>query len=301
MKTIQIIYNPISGTGENKKIAAYVKEELKTHWQNVHVVTYESKGSHDTYSYSKKRSEEQDDLIVALGGDGTINKVASGIVDGGNFSKLGIIPTGTVNNFARALGIPLEIEKAVASLIQGKSKNVDIAKVNNKVMVSSLTIGLLADVALNVTSEEKKKLGFLTYLLNFFKVKNSLRKHSLEITCSDGKIVSDVAIVIISMTNSLAGFSTFSPHARVDDGLMHVYVINDLSFFKLLKYAQQIISGNFFEVTELESFHTDSLVIKNHAKHTSKSSVTRIDGDPSEALPIKITVLAHYLKIMVPS
>ncbi|MEG0255490.1 MAG: diacylglycerol kinase family lipid kinase [Vagococcus sp.] len=299
MKKITIIYNPISGNGENKKIAHYVKKELSEHWKTAHIEVYESKGSIDLYSYSKNCSEKKYDLIVALGGDGTINKVVLGIVDGGNFSSLGIIPTGTVNNFVQALEIPIDIKKSVKVLLKNNVKNIDIAKVNDKVMISSLTIGLFADVALYVTSDDKKKFGFVTYLLSFIKIKKFLRKHQLEICFNDQKIVSNVAIVIISMTNSLGGFSTFSPHAQVNDGLMHVYIINNLSFYKIMKYLQQIVSGKKFEVSKLESFHTDSLTIKNKKMHSSKKSNTRIDGDPSEDLPIKIEVLPHYLKVMV--
>lgn len=300
MRKIAIIYNPISGQGKNKEIAMTVKSELmRLSPEILDVQMHEISGSQDAYIFARKCTEDLYDTIAVMGGDGTLNQVAAGITDGGNQTKMGIIPVGTVNNLARALKLPLTVLEAAQVLINGEIRAIDLGKVNDQYMISSMTIGLLADAATNVTNEKKRELGSFAYVYDFFKVLKNYKSYPLALYFDGGRIISKMSILLITMTNSVGGFQSFTPNARVDDGLMHVHVLNQLSLPKLANYLPQLTDGNFSEIPMLQYFNTSSLEI-NSIGNRKKKIQARIDGDPGSYVPLELFVLPKSLAVWVP-
>ena len=102
-------------------------------------------------------------VLVVIGGDGTIHHAVQNFKDTIRDYQIGIIPGGTVNNFARVLSIPLKEEDAFETILAGQTTPVDFGMVNQDVMISTLTIGLLADTAANVTQQEKQNMVLSLY------------------------------------------------------------------------------------------------------------------------------------------
>ncbi len=132
------IINGRSGTA-NKASGSFLIELFAKHGIKPQILEPEDGSS--LAALAEEAAAQGYDIIVAGGGDGTINTVASALV-GSKATKLGIIPTGTFNHFARALGIPVEIEKAVETVVNGQVKSVDVGEVNGRIFLNNSSLGL---------------------------------------------------------------------------------------------------------------------------------------------------------------
>ena len=299
MKNVTIIYNPESGSGMSKQHALQLEDLfLKKGDESPQSITLkEIRSGMHAREIAKFASEQHCDLVVAIGGDGTVNQVAGGIVDGGSFSTLGIIPGGTVNNFARALKVPLDPRQAMENLWNGQVRSVDIGKVNDGYVISSMTLGLLADVAEDVSTEEKKKFGPLAFLKNLFRVLRKNKSYRLHLTFDGGTMFQKVKIMLVTMTNSVGGFDYFNPEASPDDGYFHVYLLSGLSLWKTILRMPYLLEGRFADIPEVSYFKTRCLML---ASRKAKKIQIRIDGDPSYKLAINMKVIHKGLKVKVP-
>src|SRR5262245_129082 len=108
------------------------------------------------------------DMIVVAGGDGTLNAVAAGVMEAKR--PMGILPTGTANDLARTLGIPLDLEGALQVIAEGNRRRIDVGAVNGKLFFNVASIGMAAEIALTLTSDIKRRFGKLGYALAAMRV-----------------------------------------------------------------------------------------------------------------------------------
>lgn len=295
-----IIYNPWAGNGQPYKWAVRLCELFKERKGiQPEIICPDIEIQENTYTVAKKLSKQGYGLLVAIGGDGTINKVVGGILDGDGLASLGIIPIGSVNNFARALGIPLSPHYAIENILYGRAKAVDVGKVNDSYMISSMTLGLLADIAKNVTTVEKKRWGALAFLKNLFTIILKNKKYTLKIVHDEGVLSKELSILLVAMTDSLGGMKSFTPSARVDDGYFHVYTIPDISLRDIIKNLPELALGSFGNISGIDYFTTSSLKISCSRRKRKVS--TRIDGDPSFLLPVTMKIINKGLNVIVPN
>ncbi|MGT2932711.1 diacylglycerol/lipid kinase family protein [Streptococcus catagoni] len=300
MMKVTIFFNPHSGK-KNDELAEKVKETLITKGLRPDDIAILIPDSIDeAFALAKKASQDKIDLIIPMGGDGTINKIIGGIYEGGSFSKIGLIPSGTVNNFSKALAIPREFEAAIDTIINGQTQKVDICKVNNHYMISSLTLGLLADIAADVSSEEKRRFGPLAFLKDSFKILRRNRSYSISLEDKERHLTLKTKFLLITMTNTIAGFPSFSPDALVNDGLLQVYTMKKLSFFKFLIHINEFRRGDFSKAEEISHFHTDALKISPLKNRKHWVARTRLDGDKSDYLPVSLKVIQGAVEVIVP-
>lgn len=300
MTTVAIFFNPNSGKKDDL-LASTVKASLITKGiseSNITIII--PKSIEELFLLAKAASHNGVDIIIPLGGDGTINKVISGVYEGGAHSRIGLIPSGTVNNFAQALDIPLDYQAAIDNIFDGQIKAVDICKVNNDYMISSLTLGLLADIAANVTSESKHKYGPLAFLKDSLRILRRNRTYSIIINEQNSTYIADLKFLLITMTNTIAGMPSFSPDAAIDDGHFQVYTMKKVSFFKFLRHRNDFYKGDFSRAREIHHFSANELSLEPTNPHRPFNPRTRVDGDKSSRLPIRLTVLQKAIQVIVP-
>lgn len=299
MKTILVIYNSKSGNDNKEHLVSKLKHFFLNHGfseENIHFIEPES--ANQVFNIAKEASLKKTDLIVSMGGDGTINKVAGGIYAGGSHSVLGILPSGSVNNFAKALAIPQDTDAAMANLISGRPKAIDICQVNQDTMISSLTLGFLADIAAGVTSKDKRRLGKLAFFKDVWRVLKRNRAYKLSLFYQGEVHQIRTKILLVTLTHSVAGMTGFNPKAKVDDGLLCCYYIDKLKLWQILLNLRQIRRGQFDKLSDISYFETDHLTIKNRSRR--HNPVTRLDGDSSSQLPVTLSVIPQAINVMVP-
>ncbi|MGT2752319.1 diacylglycerol/lipid kinase family protein [Streptococcus porcinus] len=302
METIHLFVNPFSGKKNEKDLTQHVKDSFLKHGfleENITIVSPES--ASDAFKKAKEASSRGIDLVIPLGGDGTINKIIGGVHEGGQHTKIGLIPSGTVNNFAKSLSIPLDPDLAIDTILNGQDKKVDLCKVNDHYMISSLTLGLLADIAANVTTEDKRKFGPLAFLKDSFRILKRNRSYYLNLEDDSRQFAIKTKFLLVTMTNSIAGFPSFSPSATVNDGLLQVYTMKKVSFIKFLLHINDFRKGDFSMAEEITHFSTQKLTITPSKLKILILPRTRIDGDKSDMVPVTLTVLKEAVTVRVPN
>ncbi|MFT8399757.1 MAG: diacylglycerol kinase family protein [Lentilactobacillus diolivorans] len=294
MEKIIIIFNGTAGNSNNEEIANRAKNYLEKHGK---IATLSKTNSEQDAINQAAQAVDIYDYLVTIGGDGSINTVCAGFLKANKTIPLGIIPGGTVNNFARALKIPLNTDKAIENLLTGTPKNVDLGHIDRQPIISSLTLGRLADISRNVKQTEKKKFGRIVYLFKGIKELFTNRSYKLKITANGKAETLRAQILLITTTNSVGGYVEFNPQAAYDDDYLHVFLLKKFTLPKILTYGSFFLSGNLKQARGVKYFKTKEVKIENLSSRDIK---TRIDGDPAMALPITVQTIPDFLKVVMP-
>lgn len=235
--------------------------------------------------------------VVAVGGDGTLNQVAQALQ--GTSCRLGLIPAGTGNGYARALGIPLDVHGACAVIAQGKVRPLDFSAADlDRGFANMLGVGYDAWVAVSANRLRwmNRFSGFLRYLAAGLWCLPRLRPQALRLTL-DNKAVIEGRFMMVAVANSPQyGFGcTIAPDAHMNDGLVDVVCVPGLGPITLLRncvrlFTRKALIGAQFHrcrhVT-IESLEGQELAI-------------HMDGEPGGTTPVRLTVMAGALNTLVP-
>jgi len=245
------IVNPFSGLGHQKKIVQLLEKHLDSEKFD-HQVSFTERPHHGT-DICKNSVNNGADIIIAVGGDGSVNEIARPLA----FTDipLGIIPSGSGNGLARHLKIPTETIKAIKVLNNFSIKKIDTAEVNNRFFVSIAGVGFDAFVAKKFA--EHKRRGFYTYaqiaIGEYFNYKP--KTFTLRI---DGKKVKRKALFISFANSDQFGYNTsISPHAKIDDGLIDICIMKKVPWWKTgflapLLFSKRIDKSKYLEIIRAE-------------------------------------------------
>lgn len=181
----------------------------------------------DAGRYVKEAQQLGVDTVIAGGGDGTINEVATALVNctGDNIPALGILPLGTANDFATSAGIPDTLEKALQLAIVGKAVAVDIARVNDKTCFINMATGGFGTRITTETPEKlKAALGGVSYLIHGLLRLDKLKADRCEIRGEDFQWQGDALVIGIGNGRQAGGGQQLCPQALINDGLLHLRI-----------------------------------------------------------------------------
>ena len=289
-KVILFIVNPISGIGKQKNIEELIKDNLDVSSYDYQVKFTKGPG-HGT-ELAKEAVASGVDVVVAIGGDGTVNEIGQTLV--GSDTALGIIPTGSGNGLARHLKIPFRFDKAVAIINRGKIRKIDTATINDQVFLSIAGVGYDAFVAKKFANASKR--GFFTY---FRIVSNEYsqyrpKKYILEV---DGRIIKRRALAItFANSNQFGNNTSIDPKAKLDDGLVDVCIVRRIPLLLVPLYVPMLFFKTFHKTHYIEIIRAKKAVVTR-----KKGKTIHLDGDPSETgkvLEMKVNPLS--LNIIVP-
>lgn len=298
MEKVMILYNETSGKDKGKELAQrFVDYTEKKGYESIQFFLEKVGPNCDSNRLIAKAQEVKIDTLIFIGGDGTINHNVADFKSQLPHLTIGLLPGGTVNNMAKVLSIPLKFEEAADVILAGHTRGIDYGMINQKVIVSTMTIGILADTAARISQKDKQKYGALIFVKNFFKLLAKKKRYRLEITTEKEHWQGKTQLVTVTMTNSVGGYTNFDASAAPDDGLFHLTVLPKLNFVKLVFYLPKIILGEIYKIPGLKYMTAETIQIKSYGE---KKVGTRIDGDPSEDLPVEMKVIKQGLTIFVP-
>ncbi len=288
-----LIINPSSGKEKAKDFEDEAVAILEQNHVDVTVKYTEKEG--DAVRFARAACENHFNTLVAMGGDGTINEAVNGLAMEKERPDFGFIPLGTVNDFARALGIPMQPKKALQVLGQQHTKPVDIGQINERYFMNVLAVGAIAEAVYDVSPEQKSRFGPLAYLIEGAKALKDKTPFDLTISY-DGKMWEGEAyIMLVALTNSVGGIESFARHAEVNDGYFHVFILREFSLPQVFKIIPDLFSGKLQNNGQVEYFPASQLKVE------SKSDlVVNIDGDEGVHLPFEAKVMHNELNIFVP-
>lgn len=293
MKRARIIYNPTSGRELFKKHLPEVLEALEE--AGYETSCHATKCEGDATVAAKKAVENGFDLIVAAGGDGTLNEVVAGVSECENRPKLGLIPMGTTNDFARAVHIPRDIQKAVEIIVKGDSIPVDVGIVNGRYFINIAGGGRITELTYEVPSKLKTMLGQLAYYLKGIEMLPSINATKVRIEYDDEVFEEEAMMFLVGLTNSVGGFEKLAPNSSINDGLFTLLILRKCNIAEFIRLASLAIRGEHLN---------DPLVVSKKAKHIKVTSEDKVllnlDGEYGGTIPATFQNLYRHVEVFVP-
>ncbi len=280
----------------NLKIAERIKQEVKIKFDRnkYQVKISESNFRGETKTLAREAILDKTDLIVACGGDGTINEIINEIKK--REFKIAIVPIGSGNGIARHFNIPLDISRSIDLILKQNYTNVDLGELNESLFLGNVAFGLGADFIKNY--HKIKYQGLVGYFLAFIKTIFSIKEKQFSIYIDGERIITNPLILIISNTNQQGYNFTVTPKAKTDDGLLDMVIIENLSNFINIKSIFKIIFGLKFYPGDRIYKKIPSLNITPHKPINN----IQIDGENLDANDriYKIKVLKKKLQLISP-
>jgi len=281
---IRFIINPSSGTGKQKGIEKYISKYL----DNFEIIYTQKTG--DATNISRKAVIENIDVVVAVGGDGTVNECLKGLVN--TNTALGVIPCGSGNGFAYHIGMERNIEKAVKQLKDTQFEVIDSCTANGIPFVNVSGIGFDAHIAdLFLTLTER---GFIKYAKL---VLRELSYNAKEYTIRYNNIERKIKAYMIGFANAsqYGNNAKISPMADFKDGLIDFVIVKDFPKWKIPIFIYRLLTGKIHLLKYVEIIQSKKMTIN------SESTLLHLDGEPMNFNnPIKINIFPKSLKILIP-
>ena len=287
------IINPRAGMGYYKKINRLLKKHLDHSKYDYELVLTQYQGHGHVLAVNAV--ENGTDIVIAVGGDGTINEIARALI--GENILLGFIPTGSGNGFAHHLKIPAGIARAIRVINERCTLDIDTLKINGKACISIAGMGFDGYIA--ELFDKSSRRGLFPYLNFVVRSFFSYKPRSYIVETDSGK--KEYTALLISIANSSQwGFNVkISPEASIQDGYADICFVKKPSFLRLIFQAAELLTGNIHR-------NKSAITIYRFSKCTiyEKDNITQpfhIDGDPKERQSkLQVEVLPKSLKIIVP-
>ncbi len=241
MKKARIIYNPTSGRETFIEELPHVL--IRCEEAGYETSTHATRGAGDASRAAQAAAERGFDLIIAVGGDGTINEVVDGLAHLDKRPEVGIIAAGTTNDFARALSIPKEVDKALEIILYGESMALDIGRVNGKHFINIAGGGDLTELTYDVPPKMKAVLGQLAYYLKGIEMLPFLHPVDTRIEMDDDVFEGEIMLFLVANTNSVGGFEKLAPRALINDGYFDVLILKKTNLAEFLRLATAALRG----------------------------------------------------------
>lgn len=238
-------------------------------------------------------------LVVAAGGDGTLNEVVNGIGENADGVRVGLIPLGTGNDFARTIGVPVDLDAAIDLVAAGDTRKVDLVRVTSdevRYFVNVSAGGFSGLVDEKLTAAMKKTWGPLAYLRSAAAALPELRAYRTTLALDNTESLTlDLYNVVVANGRYVGGGTLIAPEASIDDGLLDVVLIPQRSAPELALLAAQVAMG-----THLSS---DAIVFRRAAKVTVNSKPGmwfNVDGELVGNEPARFEILPRALRFIAP-
>ena len=252
----------------------------------------------DELAAAAQRAIEEDfDLVVAGGGDGTVSLVASALV--GTGKSLGILPLGTLNHFARDLRIPLEFEAAVQNLLSGVAAYLDVAEVNGRFFLNNSSLGLYPTIVRE--REKHERLGSGKWPAFVWAAIAALRRYPfvhVRVIADEKMVTTRTPFVFVGNNHYAMERLNIGTRERLDEGELCLYLTKQMSRLGLLRLALRALFGRLREEKDFLAMSTRELTIH------IKSSRARVALDGEVAMiqtPLEYKIRPRALSVIVPS
>lgn len=287
MKKAMLIINPTSGGEKALDYKEKLENKAKEYFE--YVETKITEKAKDATAFAEEASKENYEAVIVFGGDGTVNEVISGIAEKDYIPKLGIIPGGTGNLITKLLEISQDIDEAIDQLDFNKTNAIDIGKANKSYFGYTFSVGSLPEAIHNVEIEDKTKYGVLAYAINTIKSVIKDEVFNIKIETENGSYEGEASQVLVLLSNYYADKKIFEENK---DGYANILILKNASIISKLSLIPDLLKGDIVENDNIEYIKAKDITISSDTKLESD-----IDGDRSDDLPVKITVLGNHIEI----
>ncbi|PWI57260.1 YegS/Rv2252/BmrU family lipid kinase [Sulfoacidibacillus thermotolerans] len=293
---IRVIYNPTAGKEAFKQHLADVLAILEEEG-GLEASCHATRGAGDATKAAIAAAQEGFSYVVACGGDGTVHEVVNGLAQCDQHKRpvLGIIPAGTTNDLARALGIPFQIEHAAKIVARRRTMPLDLGQIGlDHYFVNIAACGRLAEITYDVPSKLKTVLGQLAYYMKSLERLPGLRPIHLHVQAGDVSYEGKAMLCLITNSRSVGGFEHIAPQALVYDGLLDVMIVKPTNLGDMIRLVSAALRGEHTRDERVLYFHSSEIML------SSEDEVDlNIDGEYGGKLPQKVRVMPQHLSVIV--
>ena len=294
-RRVTVILNAAAGRGKDDALT----ERLVTFFEksgpvNIHRV----QGGQGIENLVAEAVRDRDYAVAAGGGDGTVGTVASGLV--GSETALGVLPLGTLNHFAKDLGVPLDPDEAARTIATGRIRTVDVGEVNGRIFVNNSSLGLYPSVVRG--REREQRLGRSKWVAFFWAALAVLKRHpslTIRLECDDGQTVTRrTPLVFIGNNRYEMNGLKIGSRPRLDAGTLSVYLLHHERAVSLLRMGLEAVFGQLRRGVGFDflSAHTVRIDVRRRKVHVAT------DGEVSTAdPPLHYKIHPRALRVIVPA
>lgn len=288
---ILFVVNPIAGHSQKETFPDFV-QRLLDHQKFDYKLVFTDRPGHAS-ELSRQAVKDQIDLVVAVGGDGTVNEVARCLIH--TPVKLGIIPSGSGNGLARHLNIPMNYEGALKLINSATSSKIDTATINGQPFISIAGVGFDALVAKLFAQDPNR--GFFTYFKIVAARYQSYRPKKYVITI-DGKTTIKTKALFVSFANSNQfGYNTtIAPEASLNDGLLDICIVEKPMIFEMPIIINLLLLKMIHKSRYVSIHKASNIQVKR-----TKNRVVNLDGEAVKlSQNLEVQVVPQSLNVIIP-
>ncbi len=272
-KRVAFIINPISGTGSKEIIPSLIDRHIDKEKYDIELKFTEYAGH--AFEIASQCKDENVDIVVAVGGDGTVNEVARGVIDSN--TALGIIPCGSGNGLARHLMLPMNVKGAVEIINDGLIHQLDYGTINEHPFFC--TCGMGFDAFISKKFADAGKRGLMTYIENVLLEGLKYEPETYELTI-DGNDTEPYKAFLLSVANAsqYGNDAYIAPQASMSDGFLDVVIMEPFDMFEAPQVVIELMNKTVDKNSKIKSFKARDIKI-----HRARPGMIHYDGDPAEA------------------
>lgn len=250
----------------------------------------------DAARLAGRMAERGAGLIIAAGGDGTLNEVVNGVMSGEWEGRLGLVPLGTANDFAAGMAIPTTIPEAFEVALRGATLEVDVARVNDRYFVNVSLGGFGANATEDTPAESKKLLGPWAYVITGVKKFAELRPSRARFTADD-RVVYEGEVMLFAVGNAkrTGGGSMVTPRAEFGDGRLDVVIVPGMARMDFLALLPDLRAGTHLDNPDILYLRVSRLVVESEEVLSVNA-----DGEPLRGRDFLYDLADRTLKLMIP-
>ncbi|WP_229477092.1 diacylglycerol/lipid kinase family protein [Massilia rubra] len=293
---IAVIINGSAGSGHDDARAAELRAKFAAHGMAADVTL--ARGGAELIGAARAAREAGKQIVVAGGGDGTINAVASQLV--GSEVAFGVLPMGTLNHFAKDLGIPLALDEAIRNVAQGRRTRVDVGEVNGTIFLNNSSLGLYPDIVRD-REKQQRRLGRGKWLAAGWATLTALRRYpflSLRLKVGDDEHARRTPFVFIGNNEYTMQGLSVGERQRLDGGKLSLYVAQRPGRLGLLRLGWSALWGSLAQERDFDVLTVENMEIAT--RHTRLRVAT--DGEVTVmTTPLRYRIRPAALTVVVPT
>ncbi len=294
----RLISNPSAGMRDERTEIQRAMNVLRERGWSIDAAETERRG--DATRLARAAAAEKLDVLIAIGGDGTMNEVANGLVDSN--TALGVLPSGTANVWAKEMGLPLgDLVTAAQRLTEADVRTIDVGEVRGptiepRVFVLWCGVGLDAAITRDVEPqrEMKRRFGALMFWLVGIRTAWNYRGKRATIIVGDKRMRRRVTLALAANAQLYGGIVRIAPNARVDDGRLDFVIFRGTGFWMTGWHILGVFLGAHVRNPMVEFYSVPNITVNG------KNLPVHVDGEPIGFAPVEIRVRPRALRVLVP-
>ena len=294
LTSVKIIISATAGPGDNTKAAERLADLFQEDQIDIDISV--AQNGAEVIELARQAAREPYNVIVAAGGDGTVNSVAAAVIDSDKI--LGVLPLGTLNHFARDVGIPTDLQQAARTIIAGHTIRIDAAEVNNRIFLNNSSLGLYPMIVRE--REKHQRLGFRKWPAFVWATIQALRRNpflDVRLRVKDELLDRVTPFVFVGNNEYAMDLFNVGVRNRLDRGELSIYITHGTSRLKLIALALRAVVGRLRNDKDFLALRSDEVKI-----HTARKRVrVAFDGEIEVMqAPLHYRVRSRALRVIVP-